>query len=53
MKQQYDRAIEDYTRAIELKPNDAEIRYNLSLAFIARQQRGRVIMAFHKVVEIN
>ena len=48
-----DRAIDDYTKAIEIKPKDAGLHYNLANVFHAKNDFDRAITAHTKAIQIN
>ena len=52
-KEQYDRAIEDYTKAIELKPKDAWIYNNRGVAYKGKKEYDRGIRDFDKAIELD
>jgi tetratricopeptide (TPR) repeat protein len=52
-KGEYDRAIADYTRAIELNPTDAVVYNNRGIAFRAKGDNDSAIADYTKVVELK
>ncbi len=52
-KGEYDRAIQDYTKAIELKPDDAEAYYNRGLAWDELGDFDRAIQDFDRAIELK
>ena len=52
-KQQYDRAIEDFNKAIELDPRDDIAYYNRGRAYENKQQYDRAIEDYNKAIELN
>lgn len=49
----YDRAIADYSKAIELAPKDAEVYYNLGKSYQNLGQYERSIANYSKAIELN
>ena len=47
-KGEYDRAIEDYAKAIELKPHDANTYYNRGIAYYSKDDFISAICRFHQ-----
>jgi Flp pilus assembly protein TadD len=47
-KGEYDRAIENYNKAIELKPDDAEAYYNRGIAYKNKGEYDRTIENYIK-----
>ena len=52
-KSQYDKAISDYTKAIEINPRFAEAYYNRGLAYGKKGQYDKAISDYTKAIEIN
>ena len=52
-KGQYDQAIADYNRAIEINPKDAKAYNNRGIAYGEKGQYGLSIADFNKVLEIS
>jgi len=52
-KKDYDNALVDYNKAIEINPNYELAFYNRGFAWIAKQDYNRAIADFNKVIEIN
>jgi len=52
-KGQYDQAIVDFNKAIELDPRDAAAYYNRGISYEKRGQHDRAILDFTKAIEIN
>ena len=52
-KGEYDRAIQDYDKAIELNPNDAEAYNNRGVAYENKEEYDRAIQDFDKAIELN
>lgn len=52
-KGQYDQAIVDFNKAIELNPRDAAAYYNRGISYEKRGQHDRAILDFTKAIEIN
>ena len=52
-KKQYDEAISDYSRAIELNPGYATAYYNRAIAYANKRLYGKAISDFSRVVELN
>jgi len=52
-KKQYDRAIEDYTKAVELNPGDAIGYTGRGYAHIRKKQYSRAIEDYNKAIEVN
>ncbi|MFZ3091422.1 MAG: tetratricopeptide repeat protein [Nitrospirota bacterium] len=49
----YDKAIEAYTSAIALDPNDAQVYYNRGRAYSFKKQYDRAIEDYNKAIAIN
>src|SRR5215831_7079346 len=52
-KGQYDQAIADYTKALEINPNDAEIYNNRGVVYGATRRDDQAIADLTKALEIN
>ena len=52
-KGKYDDAIADYTKAIALDPNDANVYTNRGVAYGKKGEVGRAIADFRKALEID
>ncbi len=52
-KGQYDKAISDYSKAIEINPRDAEACYNRGNAYQINGQYDQAISDYNKAIEIN
>jgi tetratricopeptide (TPR) repeat protein len=52
-KGDYDRAITDYTKAIEINPGDALAYYNRGNAYQGKGQYERAISDYNKAIELN
>ena len=52
-KGKYDRAIQDYDKAIELNPNHAEAYSNRGIAFLRKSEYDSAIQDFEKTLEID
>jgi tetratricopeptide (TPR) repeat protein len=52
-KGEYDRAIEAYRKALELKPDDHKAWYNLGLAYFAKGEHDLAIEAYRKALELK
>ena len=52
-KAEIDRAIEDYTKAIELKPNLAEAYNNLGAAYSDKGEYDRAVADYTKAIELK
>jgi len=52
-KGEYDRAIEAFRKALELKPDDHAAWYNLGLAYDMKGEYDRAIEAFRKALELK
>ena len=53
LQKEYDCAIEDFTKAIELNPNYADAYYNRGLAYQSKGEVDRTIEDFTKAIELN
>jgi tetratricopeptide (TPR) repeat protein len=53
LKKEYDKAIADYTKAIEINPNDAEAYNNRGLAYGSKKEYDKAIADYTKAIEIN
>ena len=51
--QDYDKAINDYNKALEYNPNDALSYYNRGFAWIANKKYDKAINDYNKVIEID
>jgi Tfp pilus assembly protein PilF len=49
----YDRAIGDYSKAIELNPNYAEAYYNRGIVYMNEKNYDRAIRDYSKAIELN
>jgi tetratricopeptide (TPR) repeat protein len=49
----YDRAIQDYSKAIELNPNYTEAYYNRGIVFTNENNYDRAIQDYSKAIELN
>jgi tetratricopeptide (TPR) repeat protein len=49
----YDQAIADYTKAIELKPDDAEAHYNRGLEYEKLGQRDEAIADYRQAISLE
>ena len=52
-KGDYDRALQDYTKAIDLKPNDAEAYNNRGGAYYLKEEYESAIIDFTKAIDLN
>ena len=52
-KKQYDQAISDYTRALEINPRLAEVYHNRGFAYQQNGQNDQAIADYSKALEIN
>ena len=52
-KGQYERAISDYTKALEINPRDADTYYNRGITYRNKGQYDKAITDFTKGIEIN
>lgn len=52
-KKQYDRAIADYSKAIQLDPNDAMAYYNRGIAYYFKGQYDRAIADYNKGIALD
>ena len=52
-KGEYDRAIDDFSKVIEIDPDDAEAYYNRGLAYAHKGEYDRAIADFNKAIELN
>ena len=50
---QYERAIQDYNKAIQLNPNYAEAYNNRGWAYYCLKQYGKALKDFEKALELN
>jgi len=50
---EFERAIEDFSKAIELDPNDAEAYYNRGLAYAKLGKYEQAIKDYDKAIELN
>jgi tetratricopeptide (TPR) repeat protein len=50
---QYDKAISDYTKAIELNPKHADTYYSRGLAYNKMGQYDKAISDYTKAIELN
>ena len=53
MKGQYDQAIEDYNKAIEIEPIMTEAYYNRGNAYIAKKRYDQAVRDYTRAIEIN
>ena len=49
----FDKAIEEFNKALKLNPNDPEIYYNLGLAYESKSKLDEARKMYEKAVEIN
>jgi tetratricopeptide (TPR) repeat protein len=52
-KDEFDKAILDFTKAIEIDPKDADTYFNRGICYCERQEYGRAILDFIKAIGIN
>ena len=52
-KNEYDRALEDYSKAIELKPDDADAYYNRGVAYARKSEYDRALEDCSKAIELK
>ena len=52
-KGDYDRAIADFNKAIDLEPDYADVFYNRGVAYIKKDEVQRVIEDFNKAIVLN
>ena len=52
-KGQYDTAISDYNKAIEINPRDAWAYNNRGVAYLVKRQDDRAITDFTEAIELN
>ncbi|WP_376789747.1 tetratricopeptide repeat protein [Thermoflexus sp.] len=52
VKKQYDQAIEQFRRAIEMDGNAVDAYYGLALSCKAKGEKEKAIQAFEKVIEL-
>ncbi|MCU4139364.1 MAG: hypothetical protein MW690_001296 [Methanophagales archaeon] len=50
---EYEQAIEDFSKAIELNPNYAGAYYNRGIAYAKLNQHERAIEDYNKAIELN
>ena len=50
---EYDKAIDDYTKTIELNPDDDEIYFQRGVAYSNLEQYDKAIDDFTKTIELN
>ena len=53
MTDQYDKAVEQYTKAIALRPDDGFIQYNLGAAYSNDKNYEQALDAYKKALELN
>jgi hypothetical protein len=53
MKGQYDRAISDFNKALEIEPKSADVYNNRGIAYGSKGQYEKAISDFDKAIEIN
>ncbi len=53
MKGQYDKAIGDITRSIELDPSDPRVYSSRGRAYIGNQQGEQAVKDFHKAISMT
>jgi Flp pilus assembly protein TadD len=52
-QEKYDAAIEQYRRAIQVKPDDSGLRYNLGAAHSNKGEYQQAIIEYRKAVELK
>jgi tetratricopeptide (TPR) repeat protein len=52
-KRDYDQAIQDFTKAIELNPRNGVVYYNRGVAYGEKGQDDQAIQDFTKAIELN
>lgn len=52
-KKEYDKAIVDYTKVIDVNPNSELAYYNRGIAWIAKKEYDNAITDYDKVIELN
>jgi Tfp pilus assembly protein PilF len=52
-KKEYDKAITDYDKAIEINPKYALAFYNRGFAWVAKEKYNKAIADYDKIIEIN
>lgn len=52
-KEEYDKAIEDYTTSIKINPNDANIYYNRGNAWYGAKDNDKAIKDYTTAIKIN
>jgi tetratricopeptide (TPR) repeat protein len=52
-KADYDRAIDDYNRAIELNPKNAHAYYNRGVAYQSKGDYDRALADYNKAIELD
>ena len=51
--EEYDKAISDFTRALEINPKDEAAYYNRGIAYVGKGQYYQAIADYSKAIEIN
>ena len=49
----YDKALEDYTQAIDLTPNDPDVYFNRGLTYYNTHRYQEALSDFTRVIELN
>jgi tetratricopeptide (TPR) repeat protein len=52
-QEKYDAAIEQYRRAVRIRPDDGAIRYNLGAAYSNKEEYRQAVIEYRKAVEIE
>jgi tetratricopeptide (TPR) repeat protein len=52
-KEDYDAAIEQYEKAVGLKPDDATIHYNLGTVYLKKEDYESAVAEYKKAIEIE